>query len=430
MERRRVKDSSLNESVDDLETKSSFCVVAPIDYCGPVGRGIRHSFLALIEVGQPILVLLQRRRTPFLTKCMKAASFLGTEDFLGLWLTFLQLCVNTRLARLYCMLMAIAMFAVGYLKAILRLPRPRLSLVKPLELAQDWALPSNHGTIASCLPMYVWVYSYIHSTALGLSTFQFIGIFLVMCTWSVSVMFSRIYIGIHSPADVVTGGVLGCFLLSYFLQIDEQLDFFISTQSFQPACVFLFLVLLLCRIYPSVESTDPGLSDGLSVLGVAFGQVLARSLRAGPTLPAVLEDSQNHSSLHILINCLVRMFLAICMTGAVEFLVKPLIKAVFAAFYDVLGLEFYSGSAERRIAFKHQKLRYLKHLRPSFRIPPVRLEGTKDESQSDILGRMADPQFAAAQKWNIDLPVKFFTYSLLMYSLVEILPMGLNMLVK
>ena len=85
--------------------------------------------------------------------------------------------------------------------------------------------------------MYVWIYSYIHSAALGLSSIQVVGIFIVMCSWSFSVMFryifryfqsvtntifSRIYIGIHSPADVVTGGILGCFLLSVFLQIDKQ----------------------------------------------------------------------------------------------------------------------------------------------------------------------------------------------------------------
>jgi hypothetical protein len=53
-----------------------------------------------------------------MTQCMKGASFLGTEDFLGLWLVFLQLCVNTHLARMYIILMAISMFSVGYFKVV------------------------------------------------------------------------------------------------------------------------------------------------------------------------------------------------------------------------------------------------------------------------------------------------------------------------
>jgi hypothetical protein len=142
MERLRGRDSNRNEArsgnesekerSEDKVVKSDYYIVAPIDYCGHVGRSIRHFFLALIEVkkrdwikrktyfkvGQPILVLLQRKRTPFMTKCMKGASFLGTEDFLGLWLVFLQLCVNTHLARMYIILMAISMFSVGYFKVV------------------------------------------------------------------------------------------------------------------------------------------------------------------------------------------------------------------------------------------------------------------------------------------------------------------------
>ena len=83
---------------------------------------------------------------------------------------FLNLCINTRLARLYIILMAFAFYCVGCAKAFLCLPRPRLPLVKPLETALDWALPSNHAVMATCLPLYVWFYSYLHQAQLGLTS--------------------------------------------------------------------------------------------------------------------------------------------------------------------------------------------------------------------------------------------------------------------
>ena len=60
MERLRARDSNRNEAgtgnesekerSEDQVVKSDYCIVAPIDYCGPVGRSVRHFFLKLIEV--------------------------------------------------------------------------------------------------------------------------------------------------------------------------------------------------------------------------------------------------------------------------------------------------------------------------------------------------------------------------------------------
>lgn len=41
-------------------------------------------------------------------------------------------------------------------------------------------------------------------------------------------MFSRVYLGVHSPADIVSGGILGCLLLSAFLQIDDAVSATVS----------------------------------------------------------------------------------------------------------------------------------------------------------------------------------------------------------
>ena len=37
-------------------------------------------------------------------------------------------------------------------------------------------------------------------------------------------MFSRIYLGVHSPADVVAGSLVGCLTLSAWLHYDDILD--------------------------------------------------------------------------------------------------------------------------------------------------------------------------------------------------------------
>jgi len=41
-------------------------------------------------------------------------------------------------------------------------------------------------------------------------------------------MFSRLYLGVHSPADIVAGGIVGCVILAYWIKIDTILDRYIS----------------------------------------------------------------------------------------------------------------------------------------------------------------------------------------------------------
>ena len=51
---------------------------------------------------------------------------------------------------------------------------------------------------------------------------------LIFFAGSVSVMFSRLYLGVHSPADIVVGGIVGCVILAYWIKIDSIVDRYIS----------------------------------------------------------------------------------------------------------------------------------------------------------------------------------------------------------
>merc|ERR1711970_306590 len=100
-----------------------------------------------------------------------------------------------------------------------------------------------------------------------------------MCSWSVLVMFSRLYLGVHSPADIVSGGgILGSILLSLFLQVDDQIDLFISQRGFEPVLCYLLFVVFLLSIFPSTDVSNPCCSDAVILLGCVFGAVSAQSL--------------------------------------------------------------------------------------------------------------------------------------------------------
>merc|ERR1711962_443957 len=403
-------------SEKEPEEPSSVCVVAPIDYYGPVGRGIRHCLLAFIEVGQPLLVALQKRRTANFTRAMRTASLLGFEEFLTFFVIFLQFCINTRLARLYIILMAFAFYCVGCAKAFLCLPRPRLPLVKPLESALDWALPSNHAVMATCLPLYVWFYSYLHQAQLGLTSVHCLIICLLMCSWSVLVMFSRLYLGVHSPADIVSGGILGSILLSLFLQVDDQIDLFISQRGFESILYYLIFVAFLLSIFPSTDVSNPCCSDAVILLGCVFGAVSAQSISNLADYKTLFDDF-SILTFNFWSRATVRMAAVIIQLGIMKPIMKAILKPIWIGIYNWFGMEHYSGKVQILETKKDPLYRYAKHLQPSFSIPPVKLQGT--EPESELLGKLADKRFSPASKWNHDLPINFFTYGALQYTMWE-----------
>jgi membrane-associated phospholipid phosphatase len=418
-----MKKRLLSESKDqDPEVENcERCVVAPIDYYGRFGRSVRHVLLKFIVVGQPLLVALQKRRTPLFTKFMRCASLLGFEEFFTFFVVFLQLCIDTRLARLYVILMALAFYTVGFVKAALCLPRPRLPLVKPLESALDWALPSNHTMSATCLPLYCWFYSYLHKSQLGLNSVHCICICLLMCLWSVLVMFSRLYLGVHSPADIVSGGILGCILLSLFLQIDDQIDLFISQKGIEPIIYYLIFVIFLVSIFPSTDMSNPCCSDAVILLGVVLGAICARSYRSGER--KALFNEVDFFSFEFCGKSLLRMAAVVVVLAMLKPILKEILRPLARAVYEMFGCHIYSGSVHIRNMKKDPLCRYAKHLQPSFRIPPITLQLNGAQTETEALNKMADKRFIpCTDKWNYDLPVNFVTYGVLQYTVSEYMP--------
>ena len=67
-------------------------------------------------------------------------------------------------------------------------------------------------------------------------------------------MFSRLYLGVHSPADIVAGGIIGCVILAYWIKIDTILDRYISFGD-SGMCVQFFYVLNYSAFFFAYNNT-------------------------------------------------------------------------------------------------------------------------------------------------------------------------------
>ena len=151
-----------------------------------------------------ILYLIQELRSPFLDKVMTGLSFLGNAGWC--WIALTAVMLIGRKTRTGGMAMAWAL-AVGFLIGNVWLKnwvaRPRPCWLDPsvsllVAVPADYSFPSGHTLIG---------------TAAGASLFLWnrkAGIWALILAALIG--FSRLYLFVHFPTDVLAGGCLGFFI--------------------------------------------------------------------------------------------------------------------------------------------------------------------------------------------------------------------------
>lgn len=135
----------------------------------------------------------------------RAASMLGEEVTFVLLLPFLWWHFETRLAESVVFMWCFACYAGHVLKDLLQLPRPYAHTVVRLEHHHEceYGLPSTHAIAATTLPLCLVLHCYRYSLY---EPWLYLSLGFVF--W-LSVCLSRLYLGVHSPADLFWGTLVG-----------------------------------------------------------------------------------------------------------------------------------------------------------------------------------------------------------------------------
>ena len=174
---------------------------------------IKYHNNALFNFDMSIYTKVTNIRNDNLTNILKIITYLGEYKLLILATILLFIFSKKKMFSIYLGLVSIGSFGINFfIKHIVQRPRPNWNFI----ISEDgYSFLSNHSiamlTFYGFILYYLWK-SNINKVYKVLST---IFILLIM----IVVPFSRIYLGVHYPSDVLAGLLFGLSFLIAFIQI-------------------------------------------------------------------------------------------------------------------------------------------------------------------------------------------------------------------
>ena len=218
------------------------------------------------------LKTLEQLRTPFFDQLFLLITKMGEELFFTVVILIVIWCIDKKTGYRMFFIFLLGSFVNQMLKLIFKVPRPWTyeNAAKPVEgsveAATGYSFPSGHtqqgiglfGSVAMFLKK-TWVY-------------------IVMVILTLLVAFSRMYLGVHTPADVFTSLVIGVVLLLlcyYAFRVADKHKY--GDVYLYGIVAFAIVISLIVLSFDKTGSPEylHGIENGWKLLGCCIGIIVS-----------------------------------------------------------------------------------------------------------------------------------------------------------
>ena len=221
----------------------------------------------IFQWGLDFIIMIQQIDTPLLDSLFRAITSLGDELFYLLLFPFLLWCVDFYLGIRVGIIFLLSVYINTGLKEIFQQPRPFEILPEIQKVhAYGYGFPSGHAQSS----LVVWGSIAYWKKQIWIRNLSVLLIILIG--------FSRIYLGVHFPTDILGGWLFGGLILglSYFIFLKIKLDFIQGNMIFKIISITLFPVILL-----QIQSSPDIISSVAALTGIGYGLLLFSSSIGG-----------------------------------------------------------------------------------------------------------------------------------------------------
>ncbi|KAG0378230.1 hypothetical protein BGX24_004452 [Mortierella sp. AD032] len=233
---------------------------------------IRRRMLPWVRSETKGLAELQQRwRTPFLDSYFTLTAFAGHPLFFVCILPIMFWYGHSVFARGFVNVACVGVFVTSWVKDFLCLPRPlspplvRLSRSKRVHL--EYGFPSTHTSNATSIALYLLSYLLISDWSVLAKMASIVG----LCVYLFSVIFGRLYCGMHTKTDIIGGTVIGIFVWAAQWSFHDAIDSLMTSPSWTVVVAVILGGIVLIQSIPDTVDSCPCIDDGVTTMAVLMG---------------------------------------------------------------------------------------------------------------------------------------------------------------
>ncbi|KAL7911153.1 acid phosphatase/Vanadium-dependent haloperoxidase [Trichoderma velutinum] len=254
---------------------------------------LRQQALPLIRWETPYLAALQSKlRTPALDSYFAITANLGTHTFFMVFLPMLFWGGYAAFAKGLVHILALGVFWTGFIKDFYSLPRPLSPPLNRITMsgsaALEYGFPSTHSANAVSVAVYAILHlrdplnTFSDTTKLLLEILSYF--------YAVSIVFGRLYCGMHGFLDVIIGSIMGVGITVLEYYYGPPLDAAMQHGTWLVPVIAGLVVVIFVRIHPEPADDCPCFDDSVAFAGVVIG-LEAGTWTVGRTFLADAESS-------------------------------------------------------------------------------------------------------------------------------------------
>ncbi|GAA5987492.1 hypothetical protein JCM11641_003847 [Rhodosporidiobolus odoratus] len=245
---------------------------------------LRKKLMQSLEGEMVALVRIQKRwRTPWRDEYFVKTSLLGTHTWFMLFLPLWYWFGLPEVGRGLLYVLAVGAYVTGLLKDAFSVPRPFSPPVVRLSVgshALEYGFPSTHSSNACSMSLFCadWVLSRDWDWARKTAS---MAVLVVFCF---SIVFGRLYTGMHSRADVLAGSSIGTAIWWLHHRYSADLDKILVFSGWAGTLSTLSTLFLVLSTHPEPAEPCPCFEDTVAFLSVVQGAMIGIAWSGLPAL--------------------------------------------------------------------------------------------------------------------------------------------------